>query len=70
MHGLRKDTEIKTSAFRTLKFSVFGERDRTKDSRPIAIQTINKTDKTMVKPEGAVRNWELENGIVLPLAIP
>ena len=39
-------------------FLVINEWDRTKNPRPI-IQTI---DKTMVKPEVVVRNWELEIG--------
>ena len=33
--------------------------DRTKDPRPITIQTI---DKTIVKTGGVVRNWEFEMG--------
>ena len=37
-----------------------------KDPSRITIQTI---DKTMVKPWGVVRNWELEWGIVFVTAL-
>ena len=50
----------------TLKLSGFHEWDKTKDPRPLTIQT---TDKTMVKPGDVVRNWEHEMGQLLHGAI-